>query len=67
VAARREDVLNSLSQIARNFRTRLGKSEYGGKALNAARRGYDSENRFEVLKSENSPPCRPFELQHVCP
>ena len=40
VAARREDVLNSLSQIARKFRTRVGRiAGHRGKALDAARRG----------------------------
>ena len=44
--ARREDVLNSLSQIARKFRTRVGESlSDGGKALDAARRGDDTFTR----------------------
>jgi eukaryotic-like serine/threonine-protein kinase len=46
-AARREDVLNSLSQIASKFRTRVGESletvkQHSTLTLDATRRGHDT-------------------------
>ena len=46
VAARREDVLNSLSEMSRKFRTRVGESlATVEQALDAARRGHDTIDR----------------------
>jgi hypothetical protein len=39
---RREDILNSLGQIGRKLRTRVGESGFGGKALGATRGGHDT-------------------------
>ena len=46
VAAKREDVLNSLSEIVAQIQNQGGRiAGYGGKALDAARRGHDTVTR----------------------
>ena len=54
-AARREDVLNSLSQTRAQIQNPGGRiAGYGGKALDAARRGYDTVTRSpESLQHRN--------------
>ena len=55
VAARREDVLNSLSEIVAQIQNQGGRiAGYGGKALDAARRGDDTFTRsLESLQHGN--------------
>ena len=69
VAARREDVLNSLSQIAAQIQNPGGRiAGYGGKALDAARRGDDTFTRSteslqhgnKVILSSGSAAAIPF-------